>query len=128
MGPVRSFYREKGVYIVNDEGEVSLVTMSIKAGCGQEPLGQNGIAHLVEHICLAYRHDLPNLHDRSFAFKEAGFRFWGHTNYGKTILQFSFPSHIENIVKFYELFKSIVNASIVCEEVFEMSKAEILSE
>ncbi|MCM3702176.1 insulinase family protein [Paenibacillus macerans] len=125
MNSSLSFYKEKNVYIVTDNCKETLVVMCLKVGCGQEPHEKNGIAHLVEHMSLAYRHHFSTLYK---SLKGAGFRSSGYTNYGQTILMFTFPSNLENIFKFKLLIETITSTSSVCGNTFELSKVEILSE
>ncbi|WP_405176194.1 insulinase family protein [Paenibacillus sp. FSL H8-0261] len=128
MKPKLSFYQENNIYIINDECEETLVMVCIKAGCGQEPPGKNGIAHLVEHICLAYRHYIPTSSNSFLKFNEIRFRSSGFTNYGQTVLMFSFPSHMDNIHKFHQILKLVLSTAIITKETFNISKTEILAE
>jgi hypothetical protein len=128
MKPKLSFHQENNIYIINDECEETLVMVCIKAGCGQEPPGKNGLAHLVEHICLAYRHYIQASFNSSLKFNEVRFRSSGLTNYGQTVLMFSFPSRSDNIHIFHQIIKVILNTSIITKETFAISKSELLTE
>ncbi|WP_339247003.1 insulinase family protein [Paenibacillus sp. FSL F4-0243] len=121
-----SFQQEKKIYFVNDECEETLVIVCIKAGCGQEPSGKNGIAHLVEHICLSYRKYIPSSCNSSLIFNEI--RSSGFTNYGQTVLMFSFPSHMDNINMFHQILMIILSNAIITNKTFEISKLELLAE
>lgn len=122
------FFNQENLYFVNDHRNETLVTVCLKAGCGQELFGQNGIAHLVEHICLSYRHDKFNFSEKIKVYRENGFRFSGYTNYGQTILKYSFPNSMDNIILFLNLLNLIVSSAIISEGNFELSKHEILDE
>lgn len=128
MAPKLSFHQENNIFFVNDQCEETLVIVCIKAGCGQEPIGKNGIAHLVEHICLSYRHYIPTSTIRFKIFNRVRLRSSGITNYGQTILLFSFSSHMDNIYTFHQILKVVLDTTIITKETFEKSKSEILTE
>ncbi|MEK4852947.1 insulinase family protein [Paenibacillus sp. FSL H7-0756] len=128
MAPKISFHQENNIYFVNDECEETLVIVCIKAGCGQEPMGENGVAHLVEHICLSYRHYIPESTNDFKIFSRIRLRSSGVTNYGQTVLMFSFPSRLENIHIFHQILNLVLGTSIVTKETFAKSKLEILAE
>lgn len=128
MAPKLSFHQENNIYFVNDKCEETLVIVCVKAGCGQEPMGKNGVAHLVEHICLSYRHYTPESINDFKIFSRIRLRSSGVTNYGQTVLMFSFPSRLENIQVFHQILNLVLSTSIVTKETFAKSKSEIFAE
>jgi len=128
MNGVISFEQQRGIYIVNGSFRKTFVSICIKVGCDQESPGQNGLSHLVEHICLAYRHSISSFYNRHSSFIDLGFQFSGYTNYGQSVLNVSFPNSLQNLGEFSTLLEGILDASVVNENTFEISKNEVLSE
>ncbi|WP_068619780.1 insulinase family protein [Paenibacillus tuaregi] len=128
MPNITHFEQNQGLYVVEGPFDGTLLSICIKAGCEAEPEGKNGLAHLVEHICLAYRNHDPILEKYNSEYKQLGFHFSGYTNYGLTVLNISFPSSAECLNCCVHLIKEILQASIVNEDTFQISKKEILAE
>ncbi|AIQ69737.1 insulinase family protein [Paenibacillus graminis] len=126
MYPQLSRFSDGKLLIVNDDCEETMVVVCVQAGCGQEPLGKNGVAHLVEHICLAYENYISSNYEHTY--KNIKFCSTGYTNYGQTVLMFTFQSHLENIYIFSRLLRTIMDADIVTEDTFKLSQTEILDE
>ncbi|GIP21125.1 insulinase family protein [Paenibacillus sp. J22TS3] len=128
MPNITHFEQNQGLYVVEGPFDGTLLSICIKAGCEAEPEGKNGLAHLVEHICLAYRNHDPILEKYNSVYKKLGFHLSGYTNYGQTVLNISFPSSVKCLNYCVHLLEEILQASIVNEDTFQISKKEVLAE
>ncbi|MFZ2540061.1 MAG: insulinase family protein [Oscillospiraceae bacterium] len=111
---INNFIKKENCYIINGEFEQTLVFIVIRAGCNNESVNQNGLAHLVEHI---------NLSCEQMNLSSSGF-----TNFDQTVFKIMLPISVNCLSELSIILNNIIDNSIINTNTFESCKREVLKE
>ncbi|MCF0130312.1 MAG: insulinase family protein [Pseudobutyrivibrio sp.] len=107
-------------YIANGKESLCLI---IKCGCINEYLGAYGCAHVLEHMMIHFF----NLEWKK-CFDQSTFCL-GKTEYDHILLRFDVCKNSVCGIDFaLEIINSIIDGKMISEELFEMSKSEVVAE
>lgn len=125
---ILQYLQDQHLYIVEGPFDHTMLSICVKVGCDAEPEGSSGLAHLVEHICLSYRHAHSSSDSTGVEYKRLGFHFSGHTNYGQTVLHLSFANDANALRGASRIIREIEAGAVVTPRNLEMSKHETMLE
>ncbi|MBZ9626342.1 insulinase family protein [Clostridium sp. FP2] len=104
----------------------------IKAGSINENKKENGIAHLLEHMCLSYEkycNDGEFLKNNLINIEPNQFDYSGYTDFDKTVLCIkSRENNCYTIMDGICILSEIVKGNILKEDIFETIKRDVIDE
>lgn len=118
-------------YLYNKKEENIKIVLTINAGATSEDKDQNGIAHLLEHMCMSYvKFKENNIFMNKFNRIEANrYIFSGYTDFDRIILRIISKEYstisMENGVL---LLEKIINGEMLKEELLKDIKKEVIDE
>ncbi len=120
-------------YIYNNEFEDNIsLYLTIKLGSINERKNENGIAHLLEHMCLSYnRYESEDefFKNKLIKIDPNKFNYKGYTDFDRTILCITTKSNdYKNLSNGIHILNKILNGDMLNKNLLESIKKDVIDE